>query len=115
MFYPDKLRTAAGGEQSARWVAALGTDREEFVELWSRWIMVGRVQRQRASIRRGFELLLPVSVVRNAGLNAREFEAVLCGSSEIDVDDWEQNVVIKGNHPDSAAVVARFWYASFFI
>ena len=81
------------------------------MELWSRWIMVGRVQSQRASIRRGFEQALPLSVVRNAGLNAREFEAVLCGSSEVDVEDWEKNVVAKGTHPDSTEVVARFWSA----
>lgn len=28
---------------------------------------------------------------------------------EIDVDDWQQNTLIKGNHPDTAIVVARFW------
>ena len=28
---------------------------------------------------------------------------------EIDVDDWERNTIVKGNHPDTASVVARFW------
>ena len=28
---------------------------------------------------------------------------------EIDVDDWERNAIVKGNHPDTASVVARFW------
>ena len=111
---PDDSSPTAGATRELKpngSIDVTAANREEFVQLWSRWIMVGRVEGQRASIRRGFEQVLPLSVVRSAGLSAREFEAVLCGSSEIDVDDWQRNVLVKGNLPESSAVVARFWSA----
>ena len=55
--------------------------------------------------------MLPLEILRDCELDAREFELVLCGASEIDVDDWEKHTDVKGNHPQSAEVVKRFWRA----
>jgi hypothetical protein len=58
-------------------------------------------------VRQGFEELVPREVIEQT-FSARELEAVLIGSGDVDVADWRANSVATGFRPSAPQVLLFF-------
>ena len=61
----------------------------EYVELRFKYAMLDRVKTTLGALLRGFYDVVPLEDLVHAGLDAGEFELLLCGATEIDVADWK--------------------------
>ncbi len=59
-------------------------------------------------VRQGFEELVPRQVLEQT-FSARELEAVLTGSGDVDVADWRANSVATGFRPSAPQVLLFFF------
>ena len=58
-------------------------------------------------VRQGFEEVVPRQVIEQT-FSARELEAVLTGSGDVDVADWRANSVATGFRPSAPQVLLFF-------
>ena len=63
----------------------------EYVELRFKYAMLDRVKTTLGALLRGFYDVVPLEDLVHAGLDAGEFELLLCGATEIDVADWKRH------------------------
>lgn len=71
------------------------------------WRFVGRVQEQMNSFLEGFSELVPLNVIKLFDEN--ELELLMCGIQHIDVKDWKNNTLYKGDYHANHIVIQWFW------
>jgi E3 ubiquitin-protein ligase NEDD4 len=71
------------------------------------WRFVGRVQQQMNAFLSGFNDLIPLSIVKI--FDEHELELLMCGIQHIDVKDWKQNTLYKGDYHGNHIVIQWFW------
>jgi len=81
-------------------------NKEEYVELYSNWVMHGRVHAERQALVTAFFQIVPLQAIQNFDYN--EMELLMCGTPEIDVNDWEANSEYT-NFTAQDKVIKWFW------
>ncbi|KAL7572697.1 hypothetical protein ACA910_008971 [Epithemia clementina (nom. ined.)] len=87
-------------------IPVTSSNREEYVMLYVKWLLVDSVQAQYDSFARGVMQVLESSSLDL--LEPDEMELLLVGTPELDLDAWEKNTSYEGFEPDSP-VIRNFW------
>ncbi|KAJ8925495.1 hypothetical protein NQ315_009333 [Exocentrus adspersus] len=83
------------------------SNKDEYIKCIIQWRFVGRVQEQMNSFLDGFSDLIPLNLVKIFDEN--ELELLMCGIQHIDVKDWKQNTLYKGDYHANHIIVQWFW------
>ncbi|XP_044264099.1 E3 ubiquitin-protein ligase Nedd-4 isoform X4 [Tribolium madens] len=83
------------------------TNKDEYIKCIIQWRFVGRVQEQMNAFLSGFNDLIPLSIVKI--FDEHELELLMCGIQHIDVKDWKQNTLYKGDYHANHIVIQWFW------
>lgn len=78
----------------------------EYIGLMTEWFFNRGVTEQTKAFIEGFNDVIPLRWLHY--FDEREFELMLCGMQEIDVDDWERHTVYK-TYVNSSQQVQWFW------
>lgn len=81
-------------------------NKKEYVKLYVNYRFMRGIEQQFLSLQRGFTELIPSMLLRP--FDERELELLICGISNIDVNDWKTHTRLKHCTPDTAQV-AWFW------
>jgi E3 ubiquitin-protein ligase NEDD4 len=79
----------------------------EYMKLVIEWRFVSRIKEQMNAFLEGFNEVIPLSLLKIFDEN--ELELLMCGIQNIDVKDWKQNTVYKGDYHPNQIVVQWFW------
>ncbi|XP_029156431.1 E3 ubiquitin-protein ligase NEDD4 isoform X4 [Nylanderia fulva] len=82
-------------------------NKDEYISLVIQWRFVSRVQEQMNAFLEGFNALIPSTLVKI--FDEHELELLMCGIQHIDVKDWKQNTLYKGDYHANHIVVQWFW------
>jgi E3 ubiquitin-protein ligase NEDD4 len=82
-------------------------NKEEWQQLVIKWRFVSRVQAQMDNFLAGFNELVPLNLIKI--FDSGELELLMCGIGVIDVRDWKQNTVYKGDYHPNHIVIQWFW------
>ncbi len=82
-------------------------NKDEFIRLFVEYHLIKKTQTQQERLTKGFASLIPGKVI--SVLDVDELEFFLCGDSEIDIDDWRQNTVYKGDYTEDSNVIIWLW------
>ncbi|XP_049964654.1 E3 ubiquitin-protein ligase Nedd-4 isoform X1 [Schistocerca serialis cubense] len=82
-------------------------NKDEYISLVIQWRFVSRVQEQMNAFLNGFEGLVPLPLVKI--FDEHELELLMCGIQNIDVKDWKQNTLYKGDYHPNHITVQWFW------
>lgn len=82
-------------------------NKDEYISLIIQWRFVSRVQEQMNAFLEGFNALIPSTLVKI--FDEHELELLMCGIQHIDVKDWKQNTLYKGDYHANHIVVQWFW------
>ncbi|XP_067015610.1 E3 ubiquitin-protein ligase Nedd-4 isoform X2 [Anabrus simplex] len=82
-------------------------NKDEYISLVIQWRFVSRVEEQMNSFLEGFSGLVPLNLVKI--FDEHELELLMCGIQNIDVKDWKQNTLYKGDYHPNHIVVQWFW------
>ncbi|XP_015603684.1 E3 ubiquitin-protein ligase Nedd-4 isoform X2 [Cephus cinctus] len=82
-------------------------NKDEYISLVIQWRFVSRVQDQMNAFLEGFNALVPLTLVKIFDEN--ELELLMCGIQHIDVKDWKQNTLYKGDYHANHITVQWFW------
>jgi len=79
----------------------------EFVHKMINWRLVDRVAVQTDALVAGFQSVLPLELMEP--FDAAELELLLCGSDEVDLEDWKVNTLYKSGYTAESEVIKWFW------
>nr|XP_018901439.1 PREDICTED: E3 ubiquitin-protein ligase Nedd-4 isoform X2 [Bemisia tabaci] len=82
-------------------------NKDEYIKLVIEWRFVARVKEQMDAFLEGFNALIPLNLIKI--FDEHELELLMCGIQNIDVKDWKQNTVYKGDYHPNHLVVQWFW------
>jgi len=82
-------------------------NKSEYIQLVIQWRFVSRVKDQMEAFKQGFNDLVGLHLVKI--FDEGELELLMCGIGSIDVKDWKQNTVYKGDYHPNHMVVQWFW------
>ncbi|CAG0903242.1 unnamed protein product [Cyprideis torosa] len=82
-------------------------NKEEYITKVVEWRFVNRIKTQMHEFLRGFEELVPLSMIKV--FDESELELLLSGLQEIDVKDWKLNTVYKRDYSPNHIVIQWFW------
>ena len=84
---------------------------EEYLQLYAEHHLVGAIREQVNAVRQGLGVFLDdilMAKVR-ACCTVTEFQLMLCGTPEIDVDDWQASTKYRGGYSAGSDQVKWFW------
>ena len=81
-------------------------NKREYIELYTQWKIVDRIQEQFKAFMDGFNELIPEDLV--TVFDERELELLIGGIAEIDVEDWKKHTDYRG-YQESDDVIQWFW------
>ena len=81
-------------------------NKKEYIELYTQWKIVDRIQEQFKAFMDGFNELIPEDLV--TVFDERELELLIGGIAEIDVEDWKKHTDYRG-YQESDDVIQWFW------
>ena len=82
-------------------------NKQEFVELKSRFIMCEQRQLQLDALRDGFATVLPLSEIEM--FDVSELELMLCGVPSLDIEDWQAHTEYKSGYNTEHHTIQHFW------
>ncbi|XP_044735910.1 E3 ubiquitin-protein ligase Nedd-4 isoform X2 [Chrysoperla carnea] len=82
-------------------------NKDEYISLVIQWRFVSRVQEQMNAFLEGFNALVPLTLIKI--FDEHELELLMCGIQNIDVKDWKQNTLYKGDYHANHITVQWFW------
>ncbi|XP_018376219.1 PREDICTED: E3 ubiquitin-protein ligase NEDD4 isoform X4 [Trachymyrmex cornetzi] len=88
-------------------IPLIDENKDEYISLVIQWRFVSRVQEQMNAFLEGFNALIPPTLVKI--FDEHELELLMCGIQHIDVKDWKQNTLYKGDYHANHIVVQWFW------
>ena len=99
----EQIELKPGG--SKIWVDE--SNKEEFIELFTRYQLRSATERQFNEMAFGFFSLIPGEMLQV--LDADELELFLCGVHDIDIQDWKENTQYRGDFTEHHHVIRWFW------
>ena len=88
-------------------IAVTDENKDEYIELVIQWRFVSRVKEQMDAFKSGFNDLISTHMLKI--FDEGEVELLMCGIGSIDVKDWKQNTIYKGDYHPNHIVVQWFW------
>jgi E3 ubiquitin-protein ligase HUWE1 len=79
----------------------------EFVERYARWKLVDSVRTQLERLLHGVYEVIPRPYFKI--FDEQELELLLCGSPEIDVEEWKANTEYEGGFAEENEIIQCFW------
>ncbi|XP_025834959.1 E3 ubiquitin-protein ligase Nedd-4 isoform X1 [Agrilus planipennis] len=83
------------------------SNKDEYIQCVIKWRFVERVQPQMNAFLEGFSDLLPLHAIMI--FDEHELELLMCGIQNVDVKDWKQNTVYKGDYHANHIIIQWFW------
>ena len=93
--------------EGGREIPVTEANKIDFVSKMTYWRLVDRVAVQTDALVAGFQSVLPLELMEP--FEAAELELLLCGSDEVDLDDWRQNTLYKSGYTAESEVIKWFW------
>ncbi|CAL9736741.1 E3 ubiquitin-protein ligase Rsp5p [Monosporozyma servazzii] len=81
-------------------------NKKEYIDKYTQWRIVDRVQEQFKAFMDGFNELIPEDLV--TVFDERELELLIGGIAEIDIEDWKKHTDYRG-YQESDEVIQWFW------
>ncbi|XP_012260923.2 E3 ubiquitin-protein ligase Nedd-4 isoform X1 [Athalia rosae] len=88
-------------------IPLIDENKDEYISSVIQWRFVSRVQEQMNAFLEGFNALVPLTLVKI--FDEHELELLMCGIQHIDVKDWKQNTLYKGDYHANHITVQWFW------
>ncbi|CAF0995991.1 unnamed protein product [Adineta steineri] len=85
-------------------------NKREFLDLIIKWRIERGVQEQIDYFVRGFYEIIGDHKLISSMFDARELELALCGTMEIDLNDWRLNTEYRGGYHSQHHVIEWFWF-----
>ena len=92
-----------GGEK----ISVTNENKDEYIKLIITWRLISRIRQQMGQFLAGFNDVVPLHAIKI--FDERELELLMCGIASIDVKDWQQNTVYKGDYDPQHVVIQWFW------
>ena len=70
-------------------IPVLEENKREYIDLMVKWRLDRGTQEQSNALMKGFNEIMPVSLIQQ--FDAQEVEFIIAGTLEIDIDDWRNN------------------------
>ncbi|CAD5122844.1 DgyrCDS11247 [Dimorphilus gyrociliatus] len=83
-------------------------NREEFVELYTDFLLNKRIERQFAAFRRGFKLVTDESPLSTL-FRPEEVELLICGSEDFNFEELEKTTEYDGGYDQQSDTIRHFW------
>lgn len=80
-------------------------NKEEYAELLCEDFLVGDIRPELGCLVMGFYDVVPKELLLERDLDTESLRMLICGVSELDVDEWEAHAVIEGDH-----MVAKWFF-----
>ncbi|CCF56508.1 hypothetical protein KAFR_0B02100 [Kazachstania africana CBS 2517] len=93
-------------KENGRDIEVTDENKKEYIELYTQWKIVDRVQEQFKAFMDGFNELIPEDLV--TVFDERELELLIGGIAEIDIEDWKKHTDYRG-YQESDEVIQWFW------
>lgn len=71
-------------------------NKEEYAQLLCEDFLIGPIRPEIGCLIMGFHELVPEDLLSASNLDAEQLRMLICGTNELDVDEWEQNAVTEG-------------------
>lgn len=71
-------------------------NKEEYAQLLCEDFLIGPIRPEIGCLIMGFHELVPEDLLSASNLDAEQLRMLICGSNELDVDEWEQYAVTEG-------------------
>uniref|UniRef100_A0A1B0A6K1 E3 ubiquitin-protein ligase n=1 Tax=Glossina pallidipes TaxID=7398 RepID=A0A1B0A6K1_GLOPL len=84
-------------------------NKNEYIKLVIEWRFVARVKEQMTSFLDGFGSVIPLNLIKI--FDEHELELLMCGIQNIDVKDWRENTLYKGDYHQNHIIIQWFWRA----
>ncbi|XP_017058972.1 E3 ubiquitin-protein ligase Nedd-4 isoform X12 [Drosophila ficusphila] len=84
-------------------------NKDEYIKLVIEWRFVARVKEQMSSFLDGFGSIIPLNIIKI--FDEHELELLMCGIQNIDVKDWRENTLYKGDYHMNHIIIQWFWRA----
>ncbi|XP_037904259.1 E3 ubiquitin-protein ligase Nedd-4 isoform X7 [Hermetia illucens] len=84
-------------------------NKDEYIKLVIEWRFVSRVKDQMSAFLEGFGSIIPLNLLKI--FDANELELLMCGIQNIDVKDWRDNTLYKGDYHRNHIVIQWLWRA----
>uniref|UniRef100_W8C7B3 E3 ubiquitin-protein ligase n=1 Tax=Ceratitis capitata TaxID=7213 RepID=W8C7B3_CERCA len=84
-------------------------NKDEYIKLVIEWRFVARVKEQMSSFLDGFGSIIPLNLIKI--FDEHELELLMCGIQNIDVKDWRENTLYKGDYHQNHIIIQWFWRA----
>ncbi|XP_017111851.1 E3 ubiquitin-protein ligase Nedd-4 isoform X14 [Drosophila elegans] len=84
-------------------------NKDEYIKLVIEWRFVARVKDQMSSFLDGFGSIIPLNLIKI--FDEHELELLMCGIQNIDVKDWRENTLYKGDYHMNHIIIQWFWRA----
>ncbi|CAF0857734.1 unnamed protein product [Brachionus calyciflorus] len=96
-------------KENGRNIAVTEKNKLEYIQRIVKWRVERGVQKQTEALVKGFYEVLEPKYVQI--FDARELELVLCGTVEIDINDWKKNTDYRSGYNSTHQIVLWFWQA----
>ncbi|XP_052902298.1 ubiquitin-protein ligase E3A [Anopheles moucheti] len=83
-------------------------NKQEFVELYSDFMLNKSIEKQFNAFRRGFQMVTDESLLHLL-FRPEEVELIVCGSKEFDFDELEQSTEYQGGFTAESQTIKDFW------
>jgi len=104
---PDKKNITIELKPGGKEISITEYNKEEFMHLLSEYYLSLKTRQQMKKLINGFYSLIPKTTL--SALDVDELEFFLCGDTEIDVSDWQENTIYKGHYNENSKVIKWFW------
>ncbi|XP_037933610.1 E3 ubiquitin-protein ligase Nedd-4-like isoform X2 [Teleopsis dalmanni] len=84
-------------------------NKDEYIKLVIEWRFVARVKEQMSAFLDGFGSVIPLNLIKI--FDEHELELLMCGIQNIDVKDWRENTLYKGDYHMNHIIIQWFWRA----
>ncbi|ALC42984.1 Nedd4 [Drosophila busckii] len=84
-------------------------NKDEYIKLVIEWRFVARVKDQMMAFLDGFGSIIPLNLIKI--FDEHELELLMCGIQNIDVRDWRENTLYKGDYHMNHIIIQWFWRA----
>lgn len=96
-------------KENGRNIPVTEKNKLEYIQRVVKWRVERGVQKQTEALVKGFYEVLDPKYVQM--FDARELELVLCGTYEIDINDWKKNTDYRSGYHSNHQIVQWFWQA----
>lgn len=80
-----------------------------YIKAYINWKFADRIDKQVTAFKSGFNDVIPLSKL--AVFDENELEYLMCGITQIDVEDWAEYTEFKGGYSKTHHVIVWFWKA----